>query len=477
MESEIKKEFLYLEIAKSLENQIRLGILKFGDKLPSIRMICSQHGVSMSTAQLAYQELESKSLILSRPQSGYYVSYTTNNKLGIPTVSRPKVIPVKAVMDIFDNTVNDGVGKDFMLFSRGVPATSLLPVAKLNKGIARAVKSLPGGGTGYESLKGNEKLRAAVAKSAYSWNGNLSANDILTTPGCISAISYCLMALTKRGDTIAVESPSYYTTLHLAQSLGLNVLELQTHPQTGIEMESFEKVLATTKLAACLFVSNFNNPFGSLMPEAHKKEAVRLLEKYNVPLIEDDIYGDLYFGNQRPVCCKSFDESGIVLWCGSVSKTLAPAYRVGWVAPGKFMAEVSKVKLFHSLSGTPITQEVVGDFLENGRYEKHLRTLRKTLYSNYLHYVRTITDCFPEGTKISRPQGGLSLWVELPPQIDTITLYNAAIAHKIVISPGKMFTLQDQFNNCMRLSYGLEWNDNTEKALQMLGSLAKKAML
>ena len=201
------------------------------------------------------------------------------------------------------------------------------------------------------------------------------------------------------------------------------------------------------------------------------------MEKYNVPLIEDDIFGDLYFGNQRPVCCKSFDESGIVLWCSSVSKTLAPAYRVGWVAPGKFMAEVSKVKLFHSLSGTAITHETIGNFLGNGRYEKHLRTLRKTLYSNYLHYVRTITDCFPEGTKISRPQGGLSLWVELPPQIDTIVLYNTAIAHKIVISPGKMFTLQDQFNNCMRLSYGLEWNNNTEKALQMLGSLAKKAML
>ena len=477
MESEIKKEFLYLEIAKGLENQIRLGVLKFGDKLPSIRTICSQYGVSMSTSQLAYQELESKSLILSRPQSGYYVSYTTDNQLGIPTVSRPKVVPVKVVTDIFDNTINDGVGKDFVLFSRGVPATSLLPIAKLNKGITRAIKSLPGGGTGYESLKGNEKLRAALAKSAYNWKGNLSANDILTTQGCISAISYCLMALTKRGDTIAVESPSYYITLHLAQSLGLNVLELQTHPQTGVEMGPFEKVLATTKLAACIFVSNFNNPFGSLMPDAHKKEAVRLLEKYNVPLIEDDIYGELYFGNQRPVCCKSFDKSGIVLWCSSISKTLAPAYRVGWVAPGKFMAEVSKVKLFHSVSGTAITQEVIGDFLENGRYEKHLRTLRKTLYSNYLNYVRTITDCFPEGTKISRPQGGLSLWVELPPQIDTIALYNAVIAYKIVISPGKMFSLQDQFKNCMRLSYGLEWNENTEKALRILGSLAKKAML
>jgi DNA-binding transcriptional MocR family regulator len=471
------KELLYLKIAGSLEQQINSDVLKVGDKLPSIRMICRQHGVSMSTAQYAYYELEAKSLIESRPQSGYYVSNSFRRKLAMPAVSKPENKPaLKTVKDIIENSFHPTSENNFTVFSRGVPAVKLLPVAKLNKGALQAIRSLPGGGTTYEPLQGNEKLRTQVARWSFSWKGNLSEKDILTTAGCMSAVSYCLMALTKRGDTIAVESPCFYGILQLAQSLGLKILELPTDPQTGVDMASLKKIVQKTKLAACIFVSNFNNPFGSLMPENHKKEAVKLLEKYNVPLIEDDIYGDLYFGEKRPTCCKSYDESGMVLLCSSFSKTLAPAYRVGWVAGGKFMNEVMKIKLFHSLSSTSITHEALGSFLETGRYEAHLRKLRKSLYTNYLQYVRVIGECFPEGTKLCRPQGGLSLWVELPKAIDTIELYNAAVSKKITFSPGSMFTLQEQFSNCMRLSYGLEWNEKTENGLKMLGRLAKTVM-
>lgn len=472
----LSKELLYLKIATSLQQQITKGVLKPGDKLPSIRMICREHGVSMTTAQYAYYELEAKSLITSRPQSGYYVSHAFHKKLDLPEASKPvNSAVVKDVSELFGKAFNHDE-KHFTLFARGVPSTTLLPVAKLKKATAQAVRDLPGGGTVYETLQGNEKLRRQVAKWSFSWKGNLQADDIVTTAGCISAISYCLMALTKRGDTIAVESPCFYGILQLAQSLGLKVLELPTSPATGVDMEALKKILQKTKLAACLFVSNFNNPFGSLMPDAHKKEAVKLLAKYHVPLIEDDIYGDLFFGNQRPACCKSYDEEGMVLWCGSVSKTLAPAYRVGWVAAGKYKDAVMKLKLFHSLYNTPVPSEVIGSFLETGRYESHLRKLRHTLHTNYLHYTRVISECFPEGTRISQPQGGLSVWVELPKAIDTISLYNEAVNRKITFSPGRMFTLRQQFGNCMRLSYGMEWNEKTAGSLKLLGKLAKEAL-
>jgi DNA-binding transcriptional MocR family regulator len=468
------RELLYVQIASSLEQQINNDTLKVGDKLPSIRMICRQHGVSMTTAQYAYYELEAKSLIEPRPQSGYYVSNSFRKKLAIPGVSRPESKPaMKTVTDIIENSFHPTSEQNFTVFSRGVPAMKLLPIAKLNKGALQAIRSLPGGGTTYEPLQGNERLRTQVARWSFSWKGDLSEKDILTTAGCMSAISYCLMALTKQGDTIAVESPCFYGILQLAQSLGLKILELPTDPQTGVDMDSLKKILQKTKPAVCIFVSNFNNPFGSLMPEEHKREAVKLLARHNIPLIEDDIYGDLYFSDQRPTCCKSYDESGMVLQCSSFSKTLAPAYRVGWVAAGKYMNAVMKIKLFHDLSSTAITHEAIGSFLETGRYEAHLRKLRKTLYTNYLQYVRVIGDHFPEGTKISRPQGGLSLWMELPKSMNTIDLYNEAVGRKITFSPGSMFTLQKQFSNCMRLAYGLEWNEKTENALKLLGKLAK----
>jgi len=471
------KELLYLKIAKGIEQQITNGVMKVGDKLPSIRTVCRQHGVSMSTAQFAYYELESKSLVSSRPQSGYYVSSSGRMKLALPETSRPQnKIPGKAVTDIFESMFDKLSEKNFTPFSLGVPAGSLLPIAKLKKGLVQAARELPGSGTLYEPLQGNSKLRRQVARWSFSWQGNLAESDVITTPGCIAAVSYCLMALAKRGDTIAVESPCYFGILQLAQSMGLKILELPAHPQTGIDLDALKKSVTKNIIKICIFCSNFNNPLGSLMPDEHKKEAVRLLTHHNIPLIEDDLYGDIHFGDKRPTCCKSYDESGIVLLCSSVSKTLAPGYRVGWVAPGKFIEDVSKIKLFHSLSGTSITQEVIGGFLENGRYEAHLRNLRRKLHANYLQYVRVIAEHFPEETKISRPQGGLSLWVELPKQIDTVDLYQTAISKKISFSPGNMFTLQKQFSNCLRLSYGLEWNERTENALNTLGKLAVECL-
>jgi DNA-binding transcriptional MocR family regulator len=468
------KELLYLTIAKSIEKQIVQELLKVGDKLPSIRMICRQHGVSMSTAQFAYYELEAKSLIESRPQSGYYVTNTLRRKLDLPDASKPQTtLTAAAAKPVFETVFDNAREKNMIAFSAGVPATSLLPIAKLNKSMMKVLRELPGSGTVYEPVTGNERLRQQVARWSFYWKGSLVPDDVLTTAGCLTAISYCLMALAKTGDTIAVESPCFFGILQLAQSLGLKILELPSHPKTGVDMEALKKVITKNKISACLLVSNFNNPFGSLMPDEHKKEAVRLLEQYNVPLIEDDIYGDLYFGDHRPVCCKSFDESGNVLWCGSFSKTLAPGYRSGWVAPGKYMEPVRRMKLLHSLSGTSVTNEVIADFLENGRYEAHLRKLRRSIYNNYLQYVRVIGSHFPEGTRLGRPQGGLSLWVELPQTINTVDLYHEALKSRITIAPGGMFSLQNQYENCMRLAYGLEWNEKTEAALKLVGKMAK----
>ena len=467
------KDLLYLRIAGNLEQQIQKEVLRVGDKLPSLRTICREYGVSQSTALQAYYHLERKALIQSRPQSGYFVRQSLRRQPAIPQTSNPADVPANdAVEDLIGKVYYNMGNKTNTFLSMGVPSNELLPIAKLNKGLLQAMRTMNGSGTGYEQVQGNEKLRRQIARWSLAMESNLSYDDIITTAGCMNALSYCLMALTNRGDTIAVESPVYFGILQLAKSLGLNILELPTHPQTGIELEALKKAFASGKVTLCLIISNFSNPLGSCMPDSHKKEVVRLLEYYNIPLIEDDLYGDVYFGTHRPKCCKTYDESGLVLWCGSVSKTLAPGYRVGWVAPGKFKEKVLRLKLYHSVSSTTITQEVIANFLETGRYENYLRKLRQTLYTNYLQYARAICDYFPEGTKASRPQGGFVLWIELSQKSDTIKLYERALKQGISIAPGRMFTLQQQFNHCMRISYGLPWNEKLNEALQILGRLA-----
>ncbi|MCF0065156.1 PLP-dependent aminotransferase family protein [Dyadobacter chenwenxiniae] len=468
----MNRDFLYNEIANAIAGQITTGVLKKGDKLPSVRTLCREHNISMNTAKRVFLELEAKSLVDSKPQSGYFVSWGPHTKLRLPEVSQPSLVASHQEPDELINKVYANMGSaDFTLFSIGVPSTDLLPLAKLRKEIITATRELKGGGMAYESLQGNLKLRRMIAIRSLGWGGNLHENDLITTSGAMNALAFCLMALGKQGDTVAMESPCFPGTLQLAISLGFKVLELPTHPVTGLEIEALKE--AIPKIDLCLLVPNFNTPLGSCMPEANKKEIVALLSKHQIPLIEDDIYGDLYFGTQRPKCCKSFDKEGNVLWCGSVSKTLAPGYRVGWVAPGKYKEKLLKLKLVHSISSPAIAQEAVANFLNSGKYESHLRQLRRTLHDNTQKYIHAIARHFPEETKTSRPQGGLSIWVELDKRTDTAKLYDLAIKQQISIAPGRMFTLQNQFENCMRLCVGLPWSGEIEARLKQLGDLAK----
>lgn len=469
------KEILYQKIAHIIEEQIFSETLKIGDKLPSIRALQKLHNVSLNTVKQAFLELESKSLIESRPKSGFYISKTSNRKLSLPSMNKLKVSENQvAPEDLITKVYKSLDDKSITRFSLGVPDKSLLPIAKLNKGIIKAVRTFEESGTSYESVQGNANLRRNIAKWSIVLEGKLNEDDFVITSGAMNAIYNCLMAVTKRGDTIAIESPVYFGIIQIAQTLGLNIIELPTHPTTGVDLDALKKVIH--KIDVCCFMSNFSNPLGSLMPDESKKELVKMLTYHDIPLIEDDLYGNLFFGTVRPKPCKYFDEAGIVMWCGSVSKTLAPGYRVGWVAGGKFKDQIIRQKQVQTICSPSIYQEVIADFLEHGRYDHHLRNFRSTLYTNALHFQRTVEDFFPENTKISQPQGGTFLWLELDKNINTADLYDTAIKQKIGFAPGRIFTHHNQYNNCMRINFALEWTPKTETDLKRLGLLVKNAL-
>jgi DNA-binding transcriptional MocR family regulator len=474
MKTGVYKTHKYRQIAGNIEKLIENGVFRSGSKLPSVRVVCREQGVSLSTVLEAYYYLEGKGLILSRPKSGYYVSNLKTNRIAKPGASMPvNVLNADETHNLVGKVFSTFQAASDVVFSVGVPSVEFLPVARLNKELARAVRSLPGSGTQYESVQGNERLRRQIALQSIHWNGNLSADDIIITSGCMDAVSLCLMAVTRSGDSIAIESPVYFGLLQLAQALGLNVIELPTDAQTGINLTALKKLAAGGRIKACCLTSNFNNPLGSTIPAKNKKEITEFLTDHQVAIIEDDIYGDLYFGSSRPLSCKSFDTAGNVLWCGSISKTLAPGYRIGWVAPGKFKEQVLRQKLFSSISSVTLQQEVVATFFETGRYENHLRKLRYTLHTNHLKMIDTIARYFPAGTRVSRPQGGFMLWIELPRQFDTSELYDVFLKRHIRIAPGRMFTLQNQYHNCMRLSFGMVWNEKVEQAVAEMGEIMK----
>jgi len=472
----LERDHLYMEVAYRIETLIEKKSLKVGDKLLSTRALSKEQGISLSTAFQAYYYLESKGLIEARPQSGYYVKFSPQHSLEIPTCSEAidEAVPV-TIDEMISSVYYDLRADNILSFSTAAPDPSLLPAAKLNKSVMHMLRSSKDSCLNYEHIQGNEILRKQIARLSFNWGGALSHDDVVVTAGCMEALSLCLRAVTQPGDAVAAEGPTFYGIFRAMQSLGLKVVEIPTDPVVGIDVNYLEQAIQKFNIKACLFVCNFNNPTGSCMPDEKKKHLVEMLAKREIPLIEDDIYGELFFGRTRPKTCKSFDKKGLVLHCASFSKALAPGYRIGWAVPGRFKEKVISLKRMHNIATNTLAQAAIAHFLQNGRYELHLRNLRKALHTNCLHYIQSVSDFFPDDTKITRPQGGFVLWVELNKKVDTYRLHKKALKHKIGIAPGQIFSTHGhQFQNHFRISFGQPWSSRVEEGLNTLGELVRK---
>lgn len=454
---------------------IENGVLRTGDKLPSVRTLSEEQGISMSTAFKAYGELEMKGLVEARPKSGYYVRFTPQELPRVPAADRqflpPKDIRVdEMIREVYRNLTAEGI----IRLSVAAPALEHLPEAKLNKSMVEALREDGNSCISYDDIQGNSRLRQQLARLAFNWGGSPAPDEVITTQGCMEALSLCLHALTRPGDTVAIEAPGYFGVSMVLHSHGLKALEVPVHPETGIDLDYLEDALKRVSVAVCLFVSNFNNPTGACIPDEGKERLVRMLARRDIPLIEDDIYGELYFGKNRPLACKHFDEKGLVLYCSSFSKMLAPGYRVGWCIPGRFHEQVLKEKLAHTVTSATPTHAAIARFLDAGRFGLHMRRLRKALHTQCLRYSQAISGFFPENVRITRPQGGYTLWLELPQEVNAYVLYRQAIRHNISIAPGQMFSSDGRFSNYIRLSYGAPYSEEIENSLLVLGQLVKE---
>jgi DNA-binding transcriptional MocR family regulator len=274
------------------------------------------------------------------------------------------------------------------------------------------------------------------------------------------------------GDVLAVESPTYFVVLQIIESLGIKTVEIPTYPREGICLDALTGVLAKTKVKACLLMPTVHNPLGATMPEAKRRKLVSILADRDIPLIEDDIFGDLHFGQRRPRAVKAFDKQGIVLLCSSFSKTLAPGYRVGWVAPGRYRNQVLRLKMVTTMGNPVLTQMMIADFLQNGGYDQHLRRIRKAYASQVEMMTQAIDRHFPDGTRVTRPSGGFVVWVEFPKSIDALDLHRRALERRISIAPGPIFSPVGGFRNFARLNCGHVWSERIEEAIRTLGELA-----
>lgn len=468
-----EKILLYEHIAGRVAAMVEQGTFRPGERVPSVRSLSRQFKVSISTVMEAYGLLEDRGVVTARPQSGFYVCPQLPPLPRAPEFSPPLLSPTSVdTGELALMIYRDTCDPTLVPLGAAVPDLENLPVDRLNRMLSSEARRFRRQSLAYELPAGCARLRKQIARRMVEAGCTLSPEEILVTNGCTEAVMLALRAVCNPGDTVAVESPLFFNTLQTISSLGLKALEIPAHPAHGLNVETLRYVLDNNRVSACLVVSNFSNPLGSLMPDEAKKELVHLLAGHDIPLIEDDIYGDLCHGAKRPVVAKAFDSHGLVLLCSSFSKTIAPGYRVGWIAPGRFAPQVERLKAITSLTSSVPPQFAIAEFLANGGYEHHLRRLRRT-YVRQMSLLGQAVGCsFPEGTRVSRPEGGFVLWVEMPETVDSLKLYRQARELGITFAPGPLFSARPgKFSNCLRLNAAF-WSDKVAEGVALLGRLA-----
>lgn len=427
--------------------------------------------VSINTIKAAYDLLEAGKVVIPRPQSGYYVRGSLPEVPAEPTIDLGQLIPTEVTTGEIAAQIHLDMGRsDIVQLGAAIAAPEALPSKALARHLAREVQMHPDESVAYRVPSGELLLREQIAKYLVECGCIVSPDEIVVTLGCQEAVMIALLALCSPGDTVAIESPAYFSFIQQLERLQLNGIEVPSTPSEGMSLEALEYALEHEAVKACLLTANFSNPIGSLMPDENKRRLIRLLDKHGVPLIEDDIYGDLYTGTERPRAVKAYDETGSVLLCSSFSKTLCPGYRVGWIVPGRYRNWVEQTKMTLTIATSTPAQMAVASYLASGGYVRHLRKARELYASNLTAMADAVGRFFPEGTRLTRPKGGFVLWAELPPPFDSVLLYDAARRNGISIAPGPIFSLTGKFRNAVRLNAAV-WSPQIEEAIKMLGDL------
>lgn len=468
------QEFRYRQVEKQIMALITAEAIRPGDKLPSLRRLSQQLSVSISTVSQAYLELEKKGVIASRERSGFFLSPKALQMPAPASRPRPALVPTIGTRSDLIQKVLEALGnKELLPFGVVCPNVNLLPAKTLARLLTNSLRNNPARALDYAPVAGDKELRRQIALRALGSGISATPEDILVTSGAMEGLSIALRALTKPGDNVLIQSPSYFCFLQLLENCGLRAIEIPSSAG-GIDPQDVQRAIERFDIRAAILVPNFNNPDSSFTPDKTKKEIVRLLAERQIPLVEDDVYGDLFFGEKRPATCKTYDQGGEVIYCSSFSKTIAPGYRVGWMIPGRYYNQTLDLKTTTNICTATPNQMVIGTFLREGYYERHLRRLRNAIHNQMEALLPSLHRHFPAETRASFPDGGASVWVELPPVIDAVEYFFKAREMGIGLAPGPIFSTQDKYNNFIRLSCTGIWNEAMEDGVRKLGQLAQK---
>jgi DNA-binding transcriptional MocR family regulator len=464
---------LYERLADELEGQIRRGEYRLGERLPSVRRLHTERAIAIGTAVEAFAELERRGIVEARPRSGYFAKPPAP-AFSPPPVERGPLLPRPIPFDgLSDEFVTVSADPHLVPLGGAILGPELVPLKQLSRAAKSVLARRPETLAKYGPPSGTIELRREIVKRMLPMGIPLAVSDVVVSSGCMDAIRIAIASVTKPGDVVAVESPTFFGFLQLLREAELRIIEVPAHPTTGIDLDLLERSLKRHRIRAALVTPNFQNPTGATMPDSHKVRLGKLARLYDFTIIEDDVYGDLHFGSRRPPPIAALVHDADVVYCSSFSKTLAAGLRVGWVVPGKHLQKASGLKLSSIIASPGLNQLILAEFLSSGSYGRHLRKLRMALKANMMMMAQALALNLPAGCRITSPNGGFLVWVRLDDEQDGLAVYEASLREGVTIMPGRLCATGDRYRNYFRLSCGFPWTPRLEEGLRKVGEVIK----
>lgn len=460
----------YRALAATLTEELRAGRLRPGAQLPSVRQLCADHGASLATVTHALHRLEDAGLIEARPRRGFFVRASAVAPKKAPATDAIALAGRRKRLLALATTQADCLSLGHLAMDDG-----LLPLAALKRLLMQQLKR-DASVLATRNCHGTAGLREQLAQRSRALGCSFDADGIVVTQGETESLELCLRLLTQPGDLVAVASPAPFRSLEIIVSLGLQVLEIPASGDQGLSVPALTFALQHHRVAACVIEPSFASADGSLMSDEAKQQLAALVAQHQIPLIECDLMGELYRGNQRPRPVKAFDQADRVLYCGSFACLTGPGFSVGYVVAGRHHLQLQAARSVHGELLHALTDATLAAFMASGAFEPHLRRLRRLLAAQLAAHHEAVVAHFPPGTRVSIGQGGYVLWVELPGGLDACALLEQARHRGYTFVPGAVFTTDARFDHCLRLTAGHPLDEARARGIRTLGEIAARML-
>lgn len=464
---------LYIQIKEWIKEKIENGEWTVGNKIPTQRAMAKSFGVNRSTVVWALEELMADGLIEGKRGNGTKVVNNTWSlltttpppdwnsylKAGIHKPNLPTIQEINKA-EFFPNIIRLGTGE---------LSPDLFPL----KMFKQVLNYLPNriNSLGYEEPKGLLFLREQLSHYLKRFNINVSPASILIVSGSIQALQLISLGLLHRGSTIFLEKPSYLYSLHVFQSAGMNLWGIPLD-KTGLKTTVISQHKKRKNASLLYTIPTFHNPTGTLMSEKKRKELMLVCEQQQLPVIEDDVYRELWIDSPPPDPLKALDKNGLVLYLGSMSKTLSPGLRIGWlVGPEPVIEHLADIKMQTDYGASSLSQWTAAEWIASGLYFEHLETVRKQLKIRRETALNTLEKYFGSIGTWQVPKGGFYIWIKLNKSISIGKLFGKALQEGILLNPGSLYDGND--HNHLRISYSYASLSELETGLSHLANIIK----